>query len=408
MNGGTRSYEFAKRLVKKGHEVHIITSWRDGGRGHGWFKTNDDGINVYWLPVAYSNHMPFKTRVIAFFKFAFGAARMAVKIRADIIYATSTPLTVAIPAAWAKFKLGVPIVFEVRDLWPELPIAMGALRNPLTKLIAKRLERFAYFNSKAVVALSPGMKEGVVKTGYPRRKVAVIPNSSDMALFDVDQDFGKLFRLNRPWLSDSPMLLYTGTFGVINGVSYLVELAGELLRIKSNVKILAIGDGAEFNLVVNRAKNLGVFEVNFFVEQGIPKSEVISALNAATFASALFIDKPEMRANSANKFFDALAAGKPLFINYGGWMHNLVVDNNCGFAGWKMPLDQVAIEINEKSQNPEWLSMAGQNSKDLAYTKFDRDILCEKLNSILVSVASNKDVNAEEIAPDIFSERTID
>jgi len=407
MSGGTRSYEFAKRLVEQGHEVHLITAWRGRGRGHDWFKTNDDGINVHWLPVEYSNHMPYNKRIKAFFKFAFGAAKMAVKIGGDIIFATSTPLTIAIPAAWAKFKLGIPIVFEVRDLWPELPIAMGALRNPFAKFIAKILERFAYFNSRAVVALSPGMKEGVIKTGYPRKKVAVIPNSSDTALFDVDQEFGKLFRQKRPWLSNSPILLYTGTFGVINGVSYLVDLAVEFLQINSNIKILVIGDGAEFDFVVDRAKNLGVLEVNFFVEQGIPKSEIASALSAATFASALFIDKPEMRANSANKFFDALAAGKPLVINYGGWMHNLVIDNNCGVAAWKLPLDQVAFELNEKSQNPEWLSMASQNSRDLAYSKFSRDFLSEKLNSILVCAASNYEVNAEEIAPDIFSKRTI-
>ena len=186
-----------------------------------------------------------------------------------------------------------------------------------------------------------------------------------------------------------------------------MDLAVEFLKINSNIKILVIGDGAEFDFVVDRAKNLGVLEVNFFVEQAIPKSEIASALCAATFASTLFIDKPEMRANSANKFFDALAAGKPLVINYGGWMHNLVIDNNCGVAAWKLPLDQVAFELNEKSQNLEWLSMASQNSRDLAYSKFSRDFLSEKLNSILVCAASNYDVNAEEIAPDIFSKRTV-
>ena len=402
MNGGTRSYEFAKRLVQRGHEVHMITSWRDGGKGDDWFETIDDGIYIHWLPVEYSNHMSFTLRLKAFFKFAFKSARKAVQIRSDVIFATSTPLTIILPAVWAKFKLGVPIVFEVRDLWPELPIAMGALRSPISKISAKILERFAYFNSEIIVALSPGMKNGIIRSGFPKDRIAVIPNCADIELFDVARNLGDKFREERPWLGDSPLILYAGTFGAINGVSYLVDLAVEFKKINSTVKILVIGDGAEYNLVIDHARRSNVLDINFFVEKGMPKAGIIAALSAATFASAVFIDKPEMRANSANKFFDALAAGKPLIINFGGWMHDLVLRNDCGIAAWRMDLNQLACEINEKSNNFEWLSSASESSRKLASKEFDRDRLSNKLAIILEQTANKNNFSAEQVAPDEF------
>ena len=161
MSGGTRSYEMARRLVAMGHEVNMITSWREDDGRKGWFETAEAGIKVHWLPVPYSNKMGFKERISAFFRFAWGAARKAASLPADVVFATSTPLTIALPGVYAARRQKAPMVFEVRDLWPELPIAIGALKNPFLQFMARQLELFAYRNSKAIVALSPGMRDGV-------------------------------------------------------------------------------------------------------------------------------------------------------------------------------------------------------------------------------------------------------
>jgi thioesterase domain-containing protein len=99
MSGGTRSYEMAKRLVAKGHEVNMITSWREDDGRKGWFETEEAGIRVHWLPVPYSNKMGFRERINAFIRFAFGAARKAASLPADLVFATSTPLTIALSGA---------------------------------------------------------------------------------------------------------------------------------------------------------------------------------------------------------------------------------------------------------------------------------------------------------------------
>ncbi|SVB69891.1 uncharacterized protein METZ01_LOCUS222745, partial [marine metagenome] len=183
MSGGTRSYEFAQRLVSSGHEVHMITSRRDSTSSNKTYIENTDGINVYWIYVPYSNSFGFLRRILAFIKFIVLSSILSLKIKSDIVFATSTPLTIAIPAIFCSKVKGVPMVFEVRDLWPELPIAVGAIKSGILIRLAKILEETTYFHSKYVIALSPGMKEGIAKTGYPLLKIKVIPNSCDIVRF---------------------------------------------------------------------------------------------------------------------------------------------------------------------------------------------------------------------------------
>ena len=404
MSGGTRSYEMARRMVAAGHDVHMITSWRsDTDSKSGWFTTLEQGIVVHWLPVPYSNAMGYVKRIRAFFDFALAARKKAIELDSDVIFATSTPLTIAIPAVLAAKNHRIPMVFEVRDLWPELPIAMGALNNSVSIFLAKQLERWAYRNSDAIVALSPGMKDGIAKTGYPKEKIVVIPNSSDNQEFKYDQSAAAKFRSARPWLGDRPLLVYTGTFGRINGVGYMVDLAKALYSINSEIRILLVGGGQEWDLVMGQAKAQGVFEKNIFFEDSLPKNQIPGLLSAADMASSLFIDITEMQPNSANKFFDALASGTPVMINYGGWQHDLVNIHGCGLAVWKKPIAEVAKIISEKIQDSEWLSCAGESARKLAEDQFDRDVLASQLEKVIVAAVNRDTHNVDIIASGKYS-----
>ena len=399
MGGGTRSYEFAKRMVQAGHTVNMITSYRSDSNQREWFQTSEYGINVHWLPVKYSNDMSYLKRIIAFFKFSLGSCRKAASFDADVVFATSTPLTVIIPAYYTKLIRRIPIVFEVRDLWPELPVAMGALRSPVTRKLAKWMEIFAYRNSKAIVALSPGMKEGIIKVGISSKVIATIPNSCDCDLFSFNKTSVSEFFLTRPWLEGKPFLLYAGTFGKINGVDYFVDLALALGTIKSNVQILLIGEGSEFDLVQSKAREAGVLNKNLFIENSVPKKEITNAFNSASVCSSIVIDEPALRANSANKFFDALAAGKPVFINYGGWMHDLIGARGVGFSAWQTSIDKVAIILNQKMNDRDWLMQAGKQAEKLAIEYFDRDILAEQLMEVLEVAVNETSIDVERVAP---------
>lgn len=391
MSGGTRSYEMARRMVAAGHEVHMVTSLTDGAKaGTEWVREAVEGINVHWLPVPYDNGMNYAKRLIAFSKFARAAGNYAAKLGGDIVFATSTPLTIAIPAVKVSKVLEIPMVFEVRDLWPELPIAMGALNFPFAKALAKMLERWAYRHSERVIGLSPGMCEGVSKTGYAPEKTLCIPNSSDVEFFSVPDSEGRRFRAEREWLGNHKLVVYAGTFGRINGVGFLVDIAAEMKRIDPDIKFLAVGKGAEYELVKSKAQEQGVLEQNFFFEQAVPKSEVPALFNAATVCTSLFIGLEPMWNNSANKFFDALAAGRPVMINYGGWQSKLLSNND---AGLSVPHDDpkaAAERLYCYLQDEPGLKQSGENAFRLATEEFSRDRLAGQLIGTLEEVVAER------------------
>lgn len=385
MTGGTRSYEMARRLVARGHEVHVVTTWRDqfSTRKSDWFRTHEDGIHVHWLPVEYNNRMSYPKRTLAFCQFAIRSARKAASLKGDLVFATSTPLTIALPGAYASRALKVPMVFEVRDLWPEVPIAMGILRNPVLKRMAIGLEKFAYRNSAEVVALSPGMKDGVIKQGFPAERVTEIPNSADLDFFDPRRANPGAFRAAHSELAGRPLVVYTGTFGAANGVGYAVRLAAACLRRNSEIRFALIGDGAEVGKVQAEAEALGVLGKNLFIYPPVPKRSMPDVLASADVALSLFINVKALWANSANKFFDSLASGTPIAINYGGWQAELLEKSGAGLSLPADDTDAAAETLAGFLFDKDRLLHAACAARELAEKRFSRDELAKQLDEVL-------------------------
>ena len=382
MPGGTRAYEMGRRLVDAGHEVQLITSLRSGDPNSGWNVTNEAGMTVHWYPVPYDNKMSFRERVAAFFKFALACRKKAASIEADVVFATSTPLTIAIPGVHAAKKNRIPFVFEVRDLWPEMPIAIGALKSPFLIKAARQLENYAYKNAQRIVALSPGMAEGVEKAGIPKETIDVIPNSSDLELFQVSPEAKKDFIEEYPEFKKGPVILYAGTLGKINAADYLVKLAAELKKSGSNIQVVVFGEGADFDSMQDLAQELGVKGDNYFQYRRIPKASIPAAFAAASLVTSVICDLPEAEKNSANKFFDGLAAGRPVGINHGGWQAELLLKSNAGLVLDRKP--QIAAEqAIDFFSDPARVENAGAAAIELARNEFSRDKLAAKLEQVL-------------------------
>ena len=382
MSGGVRSYDIANSLVKSGHTVHMITSVRDKSDKARWSFTNEDGINTHWLSLPYSNKLNYIKRLRSFFLFAFYSAKKGSSVDGDIIYASSAPLTIAIPALYISWRKSIPMVFEVRDLWPEVPIAIGVIKNPFIKYLAKTLEKYTYKKSEAIIALSEGMKNGVISSGFDKNRVFVIPNFSNNELFNSELS-GEKFRNQRRWLNNSPLLVYTGTFGLINGVTYLVDIAEKLFLLNSNVKILLLGHGREYNLVKSYAEEKNVLNVNLFIEPSIKKENLPEVLAAADLASNLVINIPELWNNSANKFFDALASGTPVLINGSGWQADLINKTKSGIVTYGISLDQSAKLIDDFLSNKNLLRESSRNALNLSKECFDKNKLVKEVEEVL-------------------------
>ncbi|GIE35429.1 glycosyltransferase WbuB [Actinoplanes italicus] len=379
MSGGTRSYEFARRLVERGHEVHMITGDPDGVRPR---ISNEAGIVVHWLPVPYSNAMSYRRRLLAFAGFVGRSAVEAGRLRHDLVVATSTPLTVAIPGAWAALRRRVPMVLEVRDVWPQLPIALGVLRSPFSRWAAGRLEAWAYHRSAHVIALSPGMAASI-RRRFPGIAVTVVPNSCDRGLFAGAAPAGAALRARTPWLGDRPLVLYAGALGPANGVDYLVRMAARLADVDPEVRVAIVGDGRMRAQVRELAAELGVLDRNLFLLGPVSKAEVVALFGACDLAASVFVDVPELGDNSPNKVFDAFAAGRPVAVNHGGWIADLITASGAGLV---LPADDTAAAAAAVAgfvRDQAGCASARSAAHDLARDRFDRDLLFEDFERVL-------------------------
>lgn len=388
MVGGTRSYEMARRFVAAGHEVHVVTSTHDRyvADKDDWFTTNEAGVNVHWLPLAYSNYMGAFERIRAFFRFALASRNKAAEIGGDVVFATSTPLTIAIPGVHAAKKNRAPLVLEVRDVWPEAPIQMGVLKSPFTIVPAQMLEKWAYRNSVRIVALSPGMKDEVLKSGVVDEKnVFVIPNSSDLDLFNPDIDGSNVRK--RLKIGNRFALTYFGTMGPANGLHFVLDTAKELKSRKvDDIVFVLHGRGKQRPELEMRAAQENL--ENLIFSDPIPDKSAIAELAAASdVCMTIYKNLPVTHTCSPNKMFDSFAAGKPVITNMPGWLQSLVEDYKTGvFVEPDNPKDfaNKAIYLRD---SPEKCREFAKNSRKLAEKRFSRDKLAAQLLEVLERAA---------------------
>ena len=390
---GGRSHEFSRLLVANGHRVTMIAGAYDRSglpvpeRGV-LSRLAVDGIDVLALKVPYHQSMSTVRRLLAFAQFVLLATWTALRVRGvDVIYATSTPLTTAIPAMVAALWHRRPFVFEVRDLWPAIPIQLGVLTNPLLKWLARRLESTAYHRARHVVALSPGMRDGVVATGIPGSAVTVIPNSSDVELFRVDPGEGQAFRDAHPELGDRPLVVYAGAMGRVNGLEYALDLAARVAALDSRIAFVLAGDGSEKQRLIELSNAANLTGRTVYFLDPLRRRDLARLLSAATVLSSFFIPLPLMQTNSANKFFDAFAAGRPIAINYGGWQADLLRESGAGLVLDHADVGAAAEALVRAVNDGGWLARASAASRQLGEEVFDRRRLAADLERVLVAAA---------------------
>lgn len=380
---GVRGYNLVKTLVERGHDVTVVCghNWRDSSLQSDSDKRvvefDLDGFRVVQIRVFYSNHQSFIRRLWSFFLFGFLACREVVRRKSDIVFASSTPLTVSIPAMFGRLFKGTPYVFEVRDLWPDLPIEMGIIRNPVIKSALYFWERCAYRFAWKLVALAPGIKEGIKrKAGVDSLRIAMIPNGSDTENL---RPLGRLARKHLPIAEDTFVLGYTGTHGIANGLDAVLDAAAALKRRGANdIAFVLIGDGREKARLVERAKDEGLDNVHFTgLFNKSAYNEVLAELDAGM---QILMNVPAFYyGTSPNKFFDYLAAGKPVLVNYPGWMSDLVTEYDCGAAVPPCDAEAFADAVERLYEERDRLEETGRRGRALAESRFSQQRILVEL-----------------------------
>lgn len=328
-----------------------------------------DGVRVVALPVAYAHMMGFGRRVRAFLEFYLGGMQEAKRLSKPVlIYASSTPPTVGEMGRRLSREWGIPYVFETVDVWPDVPIGMGIIRSTLLAGWLNRRVNLIYAEAAHIIALSDGMRDQILSHGVDPAKITVSYNGTNL----------KAFPFSPRTHQDGLHVIYTGTVGIANGVSVLCDLSLELTkRGVSGVRFTVLGRGNDLDAVKAYVRALGVTNVRFLDQ--VPKSEVAGMLASADVGIVTFAPFPVLEANSANKFYDYLASGLPVLINYQGWQAHYLKAHHCGLSSKMGDLSGLADNVEWLLRNPESITEMGLNGRKLAEECFDREKIAAEL-----------------------------
>lgn len=356
---GTRSYEFAKKLLERGHSVTIVCGsyWiAESGLTGDFVKGRRmgvvDGINVIELGLNYSNADSYLWRTFIFLRYSWHGIKIAFKEDYDLLFATSTPLTAGIPGILAHLFKRKPFIFEVRDLWPELPKAMGVITNPIILKLMDWLETISYKSATACIGLSPGIIAGIKKKA-PNKNIAMIPNGCDLNLVEKRSNG----RINNKFIA-----VFTGAHGFANGLDAVLNAAKILLqKNEKDIEIQFIGDGILKPKLIQRVEEENISNCKFI--NPMPKPDLFNYLQKEADVGLMILDNiPAFYyGTSPNKFFDyialpyqydiaqsgvkqlALGIGTPVIVNKKGGLHEGIINGENGFI----------VENNSKE---EWVA----------------------------------------------------
>ena len=373
MQGGTRSYWIMKKLIDEGHKVTVIAAHPEKNKSI-VSKINYENINIIWISAPYKQSLTTFDKIYVFLKFMFFSSFYSLTENYDFIYTSSTPLTVVVPALIAKLLRKKKYILEIRDLWPEMPISLGVLKNKILIKLALFLEKTGYENSTRLVSLSPGMEE-TIKSNYGLNSL-MVPNFSNIEDFNIKDIEKRIYSLRE---ERQIIIGYLGTLGLANNVEYLLILYRELKKYNLNIKFILCGSGTYWKSIYEKSN---IYSNSFLV---LPKCSFEEALELQkkfdiSFSSSALVKNIEK--SSQNKFFQGLASGSISFINYGGWQSKKITKNKCGLA-LDYDIPKSAKLVRNLILNKELLIEYSFNARKLAEKEFSRQILCSKISQAI-------------------------
>ncbi len=383
--GGTRHIEFAKRLAEAGHRITIITSpvsyltGENSRPGHYlWQKeTFSEGIDLYYCHTSSGMHKGFIPRLFAFFSFMFSSFFCALNVKdIDLVWGTSPNIFQAWTAWLTARCKRKPFLLEIRDLWPEFAVAMGALKNPLLIRLSLGLEKFLYRHADKIIVNSPGFISHIERLSG--RTPLLVPNGSDAAMFDPDDD-GAEFR-QRYGLEKAFIVMYSGAHGPANDLETVLG-AAELLRDEPEIRFVFVGSGKDKPRLEALREERKLDNVLF--TPPVSKDEIASVMAASNAGLAILKKLDMFKTTYPNKIFDIMAASRPVICQIDGVSREVIEKAEAGV--YVEPGDPRALAgaVLELSKNPETCQQMGANGRRAVLTTYSRDAAAEDLIRIM-------------------------
>jgi len=383
--GGSRFNQFVKYWEELGHEitvvagtVHYATGEKEDKYKGKWVVKEDYSPNVKVVRtfVSESYNTSFIGRLWGYFSFTVSslwAILFHVK-KHDVIIVTSPPLFVGITGILAKWFKRTPMVFEIRDLWPESAIDTGVLTSkPLIKM-AYFIEKLSYKFSNKINVLTPAFKSKLIENkNIKEDKIIFIPNGADLDIFQPGPR-GNWVR-EKYDLGDKFVVTYMGAHGVANHLESLLDVAKEFKE-EENVLIMLIGDGMRKRELVQRVKDEGIKNILFVDSQ--PKHVIPDFCNASDICTAVLKKVDTFKTVYPNKVFDYMSCAKPILLGIDGVARELVEDSGSGYYVDPENPKAFADKIRELKSNSRLMKDLGESGLVFVREHFSRESLAKK------------------------------
>ena len=268
-------------------------------------------------------------------------------------------------------------------------IAIGAIKNLIFKKILYFLEHLIYKHASAIVPLSVDMKNSIISR-YPKlisKPIQVIENISEVNRFQISHNIKRSILKEKIGFKPRFTILYAGTFGKVNGIDYVINFANLLIEYDPSIVLVLLGEGSQKKEVKDLAASKEVLNKNVFILDPVPKEDLPNLYFECDMGSSFVIPIKELWANSANKFFDTLASGKPILINYRGWQEGTIKKENIGYIlPIKLDEDDV-IKFIEYSKNKLLIAKQQENALNVAKQKYATNVALKKYNRLIEDIS---------------------
>jgi glycosyltransferase involved in cell wall biosynthesis len=384
---------FARRWAAAGHDVTVLTTFPNHPtgvippeyRGRLFAVENDRGVRVVRTFIYAAANKGIVKRSLSYGSFALSSILQGYGAigRPDVLIATS-PQFLTLASGWMLSRLrGVPLVCEIRDLWPDSIVAVGAMpaASPAIRLL-KRCEGFAYRQSDLVMSVTRSFIPLLRERGA--RRVAFIPNGADPATFAAPSDRAAL--RSRFGLGERFVASFVGTLGMAHGLDIVLD-AAERLRNRDDVLFWLVGEGARRAELENEARRRGLTNVRF--EGQIARELVPGVLAASDAALVVLRPDPVFETVLPSKMFEAMAARCPVVLGVAGEAKALLEESGAGIAISPGDGGALAREVSALAADPARRRALGENGLRFVTERFTHDALASAYAEILEELVAS-------------------
>ncbi|MCG8672705.1 MAG: glycosyltransferase family 4 protein [Pseudomonadales bacterium] len=405
----SRTYEHCKEWAKQGHNVTVITCFPNhpngviykGYKNRLFQRENIDGINVIRIWSYLAANEGFSQRILNYLSFMLMSILLCFKTpKADVVASTSPQFFCGMAGYFVSKLKAAKWVLEIRDLWPESIVAVGAMKKGFVIRLLYWLELFCYRKAHTIVSVTDSFKDYMINKGIDSEKIHVIKNGVSLDLYDLGESqeraeqvaaFRKEHELEGKFVAS-----YVGTHGMAHHLETILK-AAQRTATHENIVYLLVGDGAERERLCSLREEYGVTHNVRMIKQ-LPKSMMPIVLMATDVSLVHLKKSPTFKTVIPSKIFESLAMKRPILLGVEGESAALIEKSKGGICFEPESDESLADALLELSSKPEKMIQMREAGRRFVVENYNRVDLAKDYTQ-LFSALINQEKLASSTAP---------